>query len=157
MHANLNSPENREWAIGLFPQLANDPHFSITSPMDPRYNCIAWATNRNNVWWWPLESGLKLDGVFWPIPECDLHYTNLVKVFELQGFKICENYDFDPKFVKVALYVDEDDEFTHASRQGRDGLWKTKLGKSFDIVHGTPMSIEGSAYGYAKIIMAAKF
>ncbi|RZJ46554.1 MAG: hypothetical protein EOO44_22705, partial [Flavobacterium sp.] len=106
---SLNSAENRESIIDLFPGLGDDQNFKVTSNQDEKYNCIAWANGRSDIFWWPTEH--KIDGVFWPIEEKDLNVSTLIKVFQTRGYTICENGDFDPKFVKVALYVNEKDEF----------------------------------------------
>ena len=29
--------------IGIFPKLATDKNFKLTSPINPNYNCLAWA------------------------------------------------------------------------------------------------------------------
>lgn len=151
----LDSPINRQDLFTEFPGLINDPEFKITSDTDPKYNCIAWANMRNNIWWWPTPF---LDGVCeWPVPEISMHYSTLIRLFEKQGYARCETYDFDKSLVKVALYVDADNEFTHAARQNRKGLWMSKLGQWFDIIHGTPHTIENEGYGEAKIFMSHKF
>ncbi|WP_017259753.1 DUF7689 domain-containing protein [Pedobacter arcticus] len=151
----LDSPENRISVEKEFPALANDPYFKITSPDDEKYNCIAWACGINNIWYWPFPS---IDGVVtWPITEKTKEISSLIKLFEMKGFKLCEGYDFDPTLVKIALYVDSNNEFTHAARQNRDGLWKSKLGQWFDIIHGTPYTIENNIYGKAEYFMSAKF
>lgn len=151
----LDTNANRLLVISLFPELSEDSEFKITSNQDTNYNCIAWANGRDNIWWWPFP---KLDGVCeWPIPETDPGINTLVKLFESKGYSICTDSSFNPQYVKVALYADSNGDFTHAARQDRKGLWKTKLGESFDIVHGTPFTIEGELYGEVKIFMAAKF
>ena len=152
---SLDTVENRNWAYTLFPGLINDPHFKITSPKDQKYNCIAWANQHSDIWWWPYPS---LDGVCeWPIPDHNSHESTLIALFESRGFILCDDWQFDKAFVKVALYVDNTGDFTHAARQDRAGLWKSKLGPSFDIVHGSPQSIENQTYGSAKHFMKSKF
>src|SRR5260221_51227 len=37
--------------------------FRITSPDDRKYNCIAWAANDVNDWWWPEA---KVQDAVWP-------------------------------------------------------------------------------------------
>jgi hypothetical protein len=149
----LNIDDNRAILIEIFPELKNDPHFIITSPWAPDYNCIAWANNRDNVWWDNSDE----EGTTWPIENKSPHYSSLVELFKSKGFVECEDYSFDPNFVKVALYVNEEDHWTHASRQDRNGKWKSKLGKIWDIIHGTPHTIENVSYGKAKIFMCIKF
>ena len=33
--------------IGIFPKLATDKNFKLTSPINPNYNCLAWACHYN--------------------------------------------------------------------------------------------------------------
>ena len=39
--------------IDAFPGLRYDKYFEITSPIDPNYNCIAWAYQIKGRWMWP--------------------------------------------------------------------------------------------------------
>ena len=152
---SLNSTENKDSITTGFPSLSFDEKFEITSPKDSRYNCIAWAADRNDIWWWPYIP--QLDGSHWPIPEKDFTFDNLIRVFQGIGYRVCESDAFEPKFKKVALYVDEAGDFTHASRQLRSGLWTSKLGREFDISHENPYLIEGDIYGKVGVIMSTKF
>ena len=34
--------------------------YSITSPTEISYNCIAWAANEDTRWWWPAQGGRLL-------------------------------------------------------------------------------------------------
>ena len=36
-----------------FPKLLQDNNFKITSPIDPNYNCIAFAYAYDDRWMWP--------------------------------------------------------------------------------------------------------
>jgi hypothetical protein len=49
-----------------FPALL-DKGFEITSPMDPTYNCIAFAAGDVERCWWPGGRS----GFFWPIPGAE--------------------------------------------------------------------------------------
>jgi hypothetical protein len=46
----------------LFPGLRTTS-FWTTSPADPDYNCIAWAANDTNNYWWPVG---KAPQIYWP-------------------------------------------------------------------------------------------
>ncbi|WP_231464796.1 hypothetical protein [Pedobacter sp. Leaf132] len=151
----LNTDENKSLLFDLFPGLTDDSGFEITSPIDHVYNCIAWANNVSNIWYWPYP---KLDGVStWPSDNESLHYSNIVEVFRKKGFELCENGDFEENRIKIAIYVDENDQLTHAARQDSKGRWKSKLGRLFDIFHGTPHTIENETYGKAKYFMSTKY
>ena len=63
----LNSEYNRKRIIEVFPKLANDKSFKITSKDSPNYNCIAWAGLEDQQWWQP-GMNYDLEGVKfrWP-------------------------------------------------------------------------------------------
>ncbi len=158
----LNSEENRQAIFQAFPKLNEDELFEVTSSEDPCYNCIAWTGLRNNVWWWVTNASkpiVSLDGVTvdWPFGAIHtLQKEGLIDLFAKQGYVLQEdlNPDLEKGIRKIALYFNPNDEkFTHAARQKKDGLWTSKLGPSFDIQHGTPFTIEGEAYGQVYAIM----
>ncbi|WP_319504708.1 hypothetical protein [Bacteroides graminisolvens] len=144
-----------------FPGLADDENFKLTSPVDSNYNCIAWAYNYKDRWMWPHDKSTSdLDGVcYWPdgiLKEPDVQAFK--EAFQLKGYEVCDNPDFEPKYQKIALYVvPGTTECTHASRQLRNGFWTSKLGQAFDIQHGTPYTIEGTGYGEVHCIMRRLF
>jgi hypothetical protein len=39
--------------------------YRITSPVDKRYNCVAYAAGDAANWWWPAPAGTK--DAFWPM------------------------------------------------------------------------------------------
>lgn len=143
-----------------FPLLANDPDFKVTSPYDEKYNCISWAMRYTDRWTSPPAGSPYLDGVLWwpPTATEGAKITCLVDAFEKEGFVLCDSYDFDKDWLKVALYYNPmTGEWTHAARQLRSGMWSSKLGKANDIEHGTPYSIEGQFYGKVFCIMQTPF
>ena len=54
---------------------------------------------------------------------------------------------------KVALYADDQGEWTHVARQLPDGWWTSKLGPDEDILHRTPQALAGDLYGQVQAIM----
>jgi len=46
----------------LFPGLRGSG-FVETSPEDIRYNCVAWAAEDKDRWWWPDEDSYWPEGV----------------------------------------------------------------------------------------------
>jgi hypothetical protein len=42
----------------FFPNLAATP-YTVTSPADSIYNCIAWAAGLTDDWWWPDPMGVS--------------------------------------------------------------------------------------------------
>jgi hypothetical protein len=125
-----------------FPKLSPD-QFSVTSPKDPAYNCIAHAA-RDGRFWWPINAA----GYYWP-PQLpyEITLTNFIEAFRLLGYVPCETYEPERGFEKVVIYVGKDGRPTHMARLLPNGLWTSKLGKSFDIDHKTLAGLEGTAYG----------
>src|SRR5574344_619246 len=147
----------------IFPKLATDKAFKITSPEDPNYNCIAWAYQLYKDRWMQPPSGMRvgLDGVSW-WPDGVEEGTNincLVQAFSEKGFMKCESPEHEVGFLKVALYYKPDtNEWTHAARESKTGdFWMSKLGSSFDIHHGSPYTIENNSYGKVYCIMKRIF
>jgi hypothetical protein len=152
----LDTPQNREIIIQSFPGLRDDPEFKITSLETSNYNCIAWAVNRTNSFWWPLVP--QPDGTYWPLENKSEDFKNLIDAYSSVGYRPCEDWVFEVKYKKIALYIDnETGRFTHASRQLRNGLWTSKLGPYFDITHSTPFTIEGKCYGNVNAYMSSIF
>jgi hypothetical protein len=151
--------ELKKTIINSFPKLANDTDFQITSPETPTYNCIAWAYKYNDRWMWHTGAE-KLDGVvYWPKEVENSPYLEAYKkTFILQGYEVCENWQHEEDFEKIALYINPDTrECTHAARERRTGKWTSKLGQSNDISHNNPYSIEGNLYGTVACIMKRKW
>ena len=46
----------------LFPGLHGSGYL-VTSPADIRYNCVAWAAEDEEHWWWPDEDSYWPEGV----------------------------------------------------------------------------------------------
>lgn len=148
--------------IEQFPRLASDNHFKITSPIDPNYNCISWAMRYQDRWTSPTEYPYVLDGVtyWWPAgAKTGQHISCLVDAFIKEGFELCDDDLFDEEYLKIALYFNpkNHDNWTHAARQLRSGIWASKLGCLFDIEHGTPYTIESNVYGKVYCIMRTPF
>lgn len=149
----------------IFPGLADDKFFKITSPQTSDYNCIAWAYNYNNRWMEPPNGyPLPFDGVtFWPDDVAPtLHPSALMELFTRKGYKVCDTWEHEDGYQKIALYYNPAScEWTHAARELTQkpniGKWTSKLGQEHDIMHGTPYTIEGSAYGKVFCIMKREF
>lgn len=147
--------------VGAFPKLKSDVDFKITSPVNPNYNCIAWAYHYTDRWMWPGGIEYKIcDGFcYWPDGvEDSTDVSAFIKAFEKIGFSVCDSCDFEDGYRKIALYViPGTKECTHASRQLSNGKWTSKLGESNDIQHGTPYTIEGNVYGTVYCIMKREY
>jgi hypothetical protein len=147
--------------ISVFPKLASDDNFDITSPQTPDYNCLAWACNYSDRWMQPPAiTEPPFDSVvYWP-PEAKqgLGIDCLIDAFKSKGYEVCESWEHEAGYQKVALYVkDGTTGWTHAAREKRNGFWTSKLGSGNDIQHGTPFTIEGKSYGVVYCIMKRVF
>jgi hypothetical protein len=153
----LNSDENRNLVISVFPKLGGDVDFKIIDGPTPDYNCFAWAANHDDVFWQPIPKEkrplLGLDGVSynWPFDAAeDTKLTTIISIFSKIGYEECNDGVLEDGLRKVALYGTKDN-ITHAARQlvtGKDrGKWTSKLGQWFKINHGDATTIEGKDYG----------
>jgi hypothetical protein len=126
----------------VFPHLTPFNH-SITSPVSPDYNCIAWAAGETERWWWPVAGSFA----YWP-PTIPLQETldAFIKAFGSIGFTPCGNANIEQGHEKIALYVDENAKPTHAARQLPNGRWTSKLGQGQDIEHELD-GLTGAVYG----------
>lgn len=133
--------------ILAFPDLGKDRNFKITSEEDHSYNCIAWAGLKNNIFWWPHPQANILDGIEWPFNlPLDQNLETFTNLYENLGYSICNSWEFEDQFQKIAIYVFKNN-CTHAARQNYNGLWTSKLGRYQDICHTDPYSLINSEYG----------
>lgn len=153
--------ELKDYILSVFPNLKSDTNFKITSPSTPNYNCIAWACNYNDRWMSPPAiSFAPLDSIiYWP-PEAKQgdDIDCLIDAFKVKGYEICESWEHEDDYQKVALYVMKGTtKWSHAAREKRCGKWTSKLGQGNDIEHSTPFTIEGKCYGVVYCIMKRIF
>ncbi len=132
-----------------FPKL-NKNNSSVTSPKTPEYNCIAWAVNITDQWWWPDIN----HQYYWP-PKVQRKETQeaFIHAYETLGFVLCLNDEYEDNFDKIAIYADPSGKPTHAARQLKSGHWTSKLGQNVDIQHDTLDALEGPTYGTIAITM----
>lgn len=117
---------------------------AITSPCSEDYNCIAWAAEDNEAWWWPNPFGLS----YWPFyPAGDTSLQNFIEAYSTLGYERCQDATLEVGFKKVALYIDDSNQVTHAARQLDNGDWTSKLGKLYDIKHSFVEIWQDIAYG----------
>ena len=128
-----------------FPNLASSG-FEITSPPTKEYNCIAWAANEDDRWWWPDKN----EQAYWPrnAPR-EVTLVAFVRAFQTIGYEPCESAHLEPRFEKIAIFVSATKRPTHAARQLPNGMWTSKLGDGFDISHELDgiSGFEGRSYG----------
>lgn len=127
--------------VALFPRLQCG-QFAVTSPKDPKYNCIAWAAGDAARWWEPDPMGTA----YWP-PGVAREYTvdAYAKAYEELGFTACAKPDYEDGVLKLALFA-RGSEPRHAARQVGPKTWTSKLGRSVDIEHALE-DVSGDVYG----------
>lgn len=132
-----------------FPHLA-EREYQITSPKDPGYNCVAWAVGDMSSFWYDV----KAKGYYWPpnVGSADT-LEGWKQVFALHGYSDTDSDVLEDGFERIAIYVDAAGDPSHVARQTETGLWTSKLGKSYDILHATLDALESEEYGKAAVIM----
>ncbi len=117
-----------------FPNLAASG-WKETSDPTGGYNCVAYALHDIRQWWERLAVPIK--GYYWPpgVKRSDT-VESWIQVYQIHGFRLCENAGLEPEFEKVAIY-EKNDEPMHVARQLEDGTWTSKLGEDEDIGHNT--------------------
>lgn len=126
-----------------FPDLQEN-NFELSSPIDRRYNCIAWAVNDNTKWWWPDPNA------YWPTNRSDITVENFEEAFGTLGYERIET-NLPPLAVeRVVLYLKADVP-THAARQMTNGRWVAKLGAAWDVEHDYD-AFCGGEYGNASVM-----
>jgi hypothetical protein len=123
--------------------------YQVTSPKDEAYNCIAWAAQETQRWWWPSPSG----EAFWTE---DVPREESVPSFEQAlgtlGYEVCLSEEMEEGFEKIALFADAAGLPTHAARQLPSGRWSSKLGEREDIEHNLH-DLSGEEYGSVVRVM----
>lgn len=143
----------------IFPNLASS-NWSVRSPYDDGYQCVAWAACRTDRHMWPNQD-------YWWFPslpvtavpeEAPVEY--FVQGFKLLGYEPCERRAFEFGYQKVAIYANELG-VTHMARQHFLGRgWLSKLGPSEDIYHRDLRDVEGDispmAFEYGRVVQIMK-
>jgi len=125
----------------LFPQLGSGGYV-VTSPEDIHYNCVAWAAEDADRWWWPDEDSYWPEGV-----AREETVAAFVAAYAESGFVPCEDPLFEEGYEKIAIYAAPDGIPTHVAKQLRSDLWSSKLGQLQDIQHRLE-DLVGSVYGH---------
>lgn len=121
--------------------------WSVTSPADARYNCIAWTVHDPLQWWWPDHD------YYWPSdPPFQWSLEAFLIAYRKLGFEVCDSPHQEEETTKIAIFADHDGRPTHGARQLPNGRWTSKLGKEQDIEHEL-QALEGSLYGDVAVIL----
>jgi hypothetical protein len=138
----------REWLESDYPNLKSNG-YEITSPDTIDYNCVAWAMEETDTWWWPIPE----DESYW-LPNVPRQETleAFIRVFTIVGYQVCFSPVYETNFQKIAIYV-LNEKPTHVARQLDNGKWTSKLGSNEDIIHHKLEALEGEKYGKVTTIM----
>lgn len=132
----------------FFPHSAQYP-FQVTSPEDVNYNCIAWACEDTEKWYWPDPFNFY----YWPDGIAREESIQAFKaLFELLGYEACEDGEWEDGYQKVALFADRNKTPQHAARQLSNGMWTSKLGNDIDVEHHL-FAMEEGFYGNVCLFM----
>lgn len=133
-----------------------DSDVHVTSPKDPRYNCVAWAMG-DITRKWVADPGLLDDPELcvyghWPegVPLEDT-LRGWIAMFESQGFERCRTARLQRGFEKIAVYG-AGQRPRHVALQKPDGFWTSKLGEGNDIEHALE-GLNDSKYGRVLVVM----
>jgi hypothetical protein len=143
------TPEQLEQA---FPELAR-VGYRITSPATQDYNCIALAAGDTENFWWPSPP----DETFWPASAPrQLTLNAFIAAYGTLGYTLADSGAREDGLEKLAIYVNDSGEPTHAARQLADGTWTSKLGRAEDVCHLTVEGVEGAFYGRVGCFLARR-
>lgn len=149
MIINNEAPVDEAFVLRNFPNIDIEG-FIVTSDLNPTYNCFAWAGNDDTKCWLPFKSKYY----FWYTDNTALTLENVINNYSHIGYtEITESSDLEEGYDKVAIYIDEGGEPSHAARQVENGKWTSKLGDREDIEHSTPECLESDSYGKVKVIL----
>jgi hypothetical protein len=141
------SPEWKQRVLRLLPDLQEGVSLHFTSPVDPNYNCLSWALGCNTLM---FEKG---KGSFWEWPHIsDDTADGWAQLCQVHGFMPIDNSDFVPGIEKIAILekMDDGEVSLHATRQDKNGNWKSKLGAwGPDIDH---VGLEALAPVYGRVV-----
>lgn len=138
----------RQWIERDYPNLVSTG-YNITSVDTIDYNCVAWAAEDTQRWWWPdplFES-------YWPAEITrEETLSAFIQAFQTLGYIICEKSDLEENYQKIAIYT-LNNKPTHVARQLFNGKWTSKLGQDEDIEHDKLQGLEGERYGQVSQVM----
>jgi hypothetical protein len=142
--------EWKERVRRFLPDLKEGISLEFTSPVDPNYNCLAWALSFN------FSAFENAKGAFWAWPDVpDDTAEGWAQVCQIHGFTPTDNTEHVAGYEKIAIFEDADGDL-HASRQDRTGRWKSKLGDlGPDIDHDGLTALE-APYGRVVRILRKK-
>jgi hypothetical protein len=135
-----------------FPKLVPD-EYTLTSPDTIDYNCVAWAAESQEEWWWPDA----MEQEYWPdnVPREET-LAAFVEAFSTLGYQVCDNSTREAGFQKIAIYANEQNVPRHVARQLSNGEWTSKIGQYEDIQHRTLDALTGEPPAYGEVVQIMK-
>src|SRR4051812_1434271 len=102
-----------------FPNLAKEG-FEITSPVDGKYNCIAFAADDLKRFWWPVNG-------YWP-PNVtrSVSCPAFSEAYATLGYESSQDGAPEKGYDKIAVYTIDGlitGKPTHAAKLAKDGRW----------------------------------
>lgn len=136
----------KAWIERDFPNLASS-EYKLTSPDTIDYNCVAWAAEDDQTWWWPDAQNTH----YWPpgVPREET-LEAFKQAFQTIGYQVCEGDALEEGFQKIAIYTDSNNVPKHVARQLSSGKWTSKLGSDEDIEHVNLQGLAGQP-GYGEV------
>jgi hypothetical protein len=95
----------------LFPSLRGSGYV-VTSPEDIRYNCLAWAADDTERWWWPDEDSHWAEGA---VREETI--AAFVAAYGELGFVSCDGPVLELGYEKIVVYASPDGTPAYVARQ----------------------------------------
>ncbi|MEL6491252.1 MAG: hypothetical protein AAFV85_09230 [Cyanobacteria bacterium J06634_6] len=135
-----------------FPNLASEGYI-ITSPDTIDYNCVAWAAEADEEWWWPDS----MEQEYWPegVPREETLLA-FVAAFRTIGYEVFDDASIEAGFQKIAIYADAQQTPRHVARQLANGKWTSKIGQYEDIQHKTLEALTGETPAYGTVAQIMK-
>lgn len=125
--------------------------YSIKSPVDSFYNCVAFALGDVKNYW----DDVKVKGYYWPSGCSADTVDGWANVFRLHNYEDCDSDLLESDFEKIAIYANANSP-GHVARQKASGVWVSKMGKGCDIEHSTLAGVECEIMGKVVKIMKRK-
>lgn len=151
MGGSQEHPVRRAQLIERFPGLGRG-HFRFTSPIDPSYNCFAFAVHETGRCWDPQPYG----NLHWPEGVSEVPtLAAFVAAYATYGFEPTDGPELKAGVEKIAIYVDSDGVVSHVARQLPSGLWTSKLGPKEDIEHELG-GLEGDRWGFVAAVLSKR-
>jgi hypothetical protein len=152
MKGLLDNEEFRFEILKRFPKLQREG-FTVTSPEEIDYNCIAFAAGDITRCWWPDS----MNSYYWdPTVPREATLESFKQIFINLGYQVCESSQHEIGFEKVAIFVNRTGEPTHCARQNIRGIWLSKLGGWYDIEHTSVDGVSGPSPSYGKAVAFLK-